>query len=173
MLSNSIVDTGTNALFLAPDVLNAIGDGLNKLNPDFMKTIQAQRSRAMELHRQGSRSTSGRDQLHPDRRQQSGSETHLRAGNLLAGGHSAERKAVFQIIGNNERQSILGLPVMNTIHPYSTGRWIARHRSVRAHQNSQTEQHKISEKRAGVSPSAVFDLWRSLRLEPISNWVKL
>jgi len=41
MLSNSIVDTGTNALFLAPDVLNAIGDGLNKLNPDFMKTIQA------------------------------------------------------------------------------------------------------------------------------------
>jgi len=27
MLSNSIVDTGTNALFLAPDVLNAIGDG--------------------------------------------------------------------------------------------------------------------------------------------------
>jgi len=117
MLSNSIVDTGTNALFLAPDVLNAIGDGLNKLNPDFMKTIQA--------------AAQSRDGI-----ASSGLALDKWPGIsfILTGDNNQEVKltcvpatywqvdtpregqAVFQIIGNNERQSILGLPLMNNYY---------------------------------------------------------
>jgi Eukaryotic aspartyl protease len=40
MLSNSIVDSGTNSLALAPDVLQAIATTLQQLDPAFAKAIQ-------------------------------------------------------------------------------------------------------------------------------------
>jgi len=159
MLSNSIVDTGTNALFLAPDVLNAIGDGLNKLNPDFMKTIQA--------------AAQSRDGI-----ASSGLALDKWPGIsfILTGDNNQEVKltcvpatywqvdtpregqAVFQIIGNNERQSILGLPLMNKLlHRIRQDDGSHGHRSVRAHQTAKLTAQDI--KKNGQDGFAVLPVF--------------
>ena len=117
MLSNSIVDSGTNALFLAPDVFQAIFKGLTQLNPDFVKTAQA----AMNSQNGIPVSTIGLDRwpaisfiLTGDNNQDvkltCAPATYWQVDMPSAG------QAVFQIVSNSNRQSILGLPLMNNYY---------------------------------------------------------
>jgi len=117
MLSNSIIDSGTNALFLAPDVLKAVADGLNELNPDFMKAIGvAAREREgiaasqLSLDRWPGISFILTGDTNQEVKLTCSPATYWQVDTPKAG------QAVFQIIGNSDPQSILGLPLMNNYY---------------------------------------------------------
>lgn len=117
MLSNSIIDSGTNALFLAPEVFGAILEGLNSLNPDFLKAIQSAAQQKDGI----AASQLALDQwpgisfiLTGDANQEvtltCAPSTYWQVDTPRVG------RAVFQIVQNQERQSILGLPLMNNYY---------------------------------------------------------
>ena len=117
MLSNSIVDSGTNALFLAPEVITAIMNGLNTLNPNFLKTIQTASQQqdgiatsAIGLDKWPGISFILTGDANQDVKLTCSPNTYWQVDMPKAG------QAVFQIVGNNERQSILGLPLMNNYY---------------------------------------------------------
>jgi hypothetical protein len=98
-------------------VLNAILDGLNKLNPDFLKAIEAaskQRdgipSSGLSLDKWPGISFILTGDTNQEVKLTCAPATYWQVDSPKAG------HAVFQIIGNNERQSILGLPLMNNYY---------------------------------------------------------
>ena len=117
MLSNSIVDSGTNALFLAPEVLNAIAAALNKLNPDFLKAIETASQQKdgvatsqLGLDKWPSISFILTGDANQDVKLSCSPNTYWQVDMPKAG------QAVCQIVGNNVAQSILGLPLMNNYY---------------------------------------------------------
>ena len=117
MLSNSIIDSGTNALFLSPDAFRAVLQGLNTLNPEFLKAIQAEEQ---------SRDGIAASQLSLDRwpgislilTGDANQEVKLTCAPSTYWQVDTPRvgQAVFQIVPNREQQSILGLPLMNNYY---------------------------------------------------------
>jgi len=117
MLSNSIIDSGTNALFLSTDVFNAIMAGLNTLNPDFIKAIKAEVQQPdgiaasnLSLDRWPGISFIMTGDANQEVKLTCAPSTYWQVDTPRVG------QAVFQILQNNERQSILGLPLMNNYY---------------------------------------------------------
>ena len=117
MLSNSIVDSGTNALFLSTDVFEAIMEGLNKLNPDFLNAIKSEvqqpdgiAASSLSLDKWPGISFIMTGDANQEVKLTCAPSTYWQVDAPRAG------QAVFQILQNNERQSILGLPLMNNYY---------------------------------------------------------
>ena len=117
MLSNSIVDSGTNALFLAPDAFKAVLNGLNQINPEFAKLAQA----ALNSRNGIPASQLGLDRWpgisfimtgdsNQDVKLTCAPATYWQVDTPAAG------QAVFQVVPNSNQQSILGLPLMNNYY---------------------------------------------------------
>lgn len=112
MISNSIVDSGTNALFLASDVFRAILYSLHALNPDFSAAIQAAYEQgvpasSLDLKRWPGISFVMQGQAGDDVTLTCSPRTYWQTGAPEAG------QAMFQILDGGAPQSILGLPLMN------------------------------------------------------------
>lgn len=116
-LSNSIVDSGTNALFLAPDVLNAILGGLQSLNAQFVKTItQASQSKTgipaagLDLAQWPAITFTLVGDSGQDVKLSCAPQTYWQVDAPKAG------HAMCQLVNGNSPQSILGLPLMNNYY---------------------------------------------------------
>ena len=112
MISNSIVDSGTNALFLASDVFQAIVYSLNALNPDFTRAIQAAydlgvSAASLDLARWPGIRFVMLGESGGDATLTCSPKTYWQTDAPQAG------QAMFQILDGGAPQSILGLPLMN------------------------------------------------------------
>jgi hypothetical protein len=115
MVSNSIVDSGTNSLALAKDVFQAILSSLDKLNPDFTKAI--------ETAANGSVATSSLDlATWPDitftLKGDTGTPVPLTCSpsTYWQADCPQSGQASFAIGSSGMPQSILGLPLMNNYY---------------------------------------------------------
>jgi hypothetical protein len=115
MISNSIVDSGTNSLALANDVFQAIASALQTLNPSFIQAIEAASKRTVTTSSLDLASwpditfTLGGEQNEPVALTCSPS-TYWQADCPNAG------EASFMIGTSGMPQSILGLPLMNNYY---------------------------------------------------------
>jgi len=114
MKSNAIVDSGTNALFLAPDVYEAVLNSLNKLDPNFGRTIAAANNGIAQ---------SGLDLADwPDivfvLRGPTGGSVQLACAPSTYWQTDVDSpgQAVFQVLNGGMPQSILGLPLLNNYY---------------------------------------------------------
>jgi hypothetical protein len=116
-VSNSIVDSGTNALVLANDVCQGMINSLSKLNPQFIRLIQqagqgSVPSSAVKLTEW--------PRLHLFLKGPDGKPVKLTClpENYWQDQHPAPGRSVFQIrpAGNPVNQSVLGLPLMNNYY---------------------------------------------------------
>lgn len=112
MISNSIVDSGTNALFLATDVFEAVMESLSKLNPQFIQLIQqaSQNSLPMadlDLSKWPGISFIMKGETGADVKLTCSPQTYWQTNAPKAG------QAMIQIVNSGSVQSILGLPLMN------------------------------------------------------------
>jgi hypothetical protein len=115
MVSNSIVDSGTNSLALAKDVFGAILTSLEKLNPDFTKAIEAAST--------GSVQTSSLDlDQWPDitftLKGETGNPVPLKCSPATYWQSDCPQsgQALFAMESSGMPQSILGLPLMNNYY---------------------------------------------------------
>ena len=115
MISNSIVDSGTNSLALAKDVVGAILASLEKLNPDFTKAIESASQGSVEM------SSLELDQW-PDitftLNGDTGDPVPLTCSpsTYWQSDRPQSGQALFAIGGSGMPQSILGLPLMNNYY---------------------------------------------------------
>jgi Eukaryotic aspartyl protease len=115
MVSNSIVDSGTNSLALAKDVFEAILTSLGQLNPDFTKAIEAASTSTVQT------SSLDLDQW-PDitftLKGETGNPVPLtcRPATYWQSDCPQAGQALFAIEGSGMPQSILGLPLMNNYY---------------------------------------------------------
>jgi hypothetical protein len=115
MVSNSIVDSGTNSLALAKDVFGAILASLGKLNPDFTQAIQAASSGSLET------SSLDLDQCPKitfTLRGETGNPVPLTCSPSTYWQADCPQRgqASFAIESSGMPQSILGLPLMNNYY---------------------------------------------------------
>src|SRR5215831_12499388 len=123
-VSNSIVDSGTNALFVTEAVFQAIMNELNKLNPQFVQqALTALKngipSSDLDLSKWPGISLILAAASGPDVKLTCTPQTYWQLDAPKAG------QAMFQIVNGNMPQSILGLPLMNnyyTVFDRSVGR---------------------------------------------------
>jgi hypothetical protein len=115
MVSNSIVDSGTNSLALAKDVFMAILSSLEKLNPDFIKAIQTAAN--------GTLATSSLDlDTWPDitftLKGETGEPVPLTCSpsTYWQSDCPESGQALFAMESSGMPQSILGLPLMNNYY---------------------------------------------------------
>ena len=112
LLSNSIVDSGTNALVLAPDVYQAVLQSLHAVNPQFTATIdeadnQPTDAAALHLDQWPDITFVLKGVDGADVSLTCAPSTYWQVDFPQAG------QAVFQITGMQMPQSILGLPLLN------------------------------------------------------------
>jgi len=117
MISNSIIDSGTNSLAVAQDVLTAILQSLNSLNPDFVQLIeQASKSRdgipatQLNLSKWPGISFILTGENGQDVKLTCSPQTYWQVDSPKAG------QAMFQINDMGSVQSILGLPLLNNYY---------------------------------------------------------
>jgi hypothetical protein len=115
MGSNSIVDSGTNSLLLAPDVINAIGSALQKLDPSFIQMIEtAQQSGIatdqLKLEAWPDITFTFKGETGGPVALTCAPSTYWQVDSPQAG------QSQFMISGWNQPQSILGLPLMNNYY---------------------------------------------------------
>ena len=116
-LSNSIIDSGTNALFLSPDVLNAVLAGLQALNAEFLQAVTT------AMKQRGGIAAAGLDlskwpgitfiltgDAGQDVKLTCSPQTYWQVDAPRAG------HAMCQLINGGSAQSILGLPLMNNYY---------------------------------------------------------
>jgi len=114
-ISNSIVDSGTNSLYLAPDVYNAIMSSLNQVNPSFAQA--AQQASTQPIPASGLNLADWPDitfVLQGENGQPASltcaPSTYWQLDALQAG------QAMFAIFNAGGVQSILGLPLLNNYY---------------------------------------------------------
>ncbi|HTT33623.1 MAG TPA: pepsin-like aspartic protease [Methylomirabilota bacterium] len=112
MISNSIVDSGTNALFLASDVFEAVIESLNQLNPSFIQLIQKAMKAGLpmadlDLAKWPNINFIMKGENGQDVKLTCTPQTYWQTNAPKAG------QAMFQILNGQSVQSILGLPLMN------------------------------------------------------------
>ena len=112
MISNSIVDSGTNALFLASDVFQAVITSLNQLNSNFIQLIQTAMKAGLpmadlDLTKWPNINFIMKGENGQDVKLACTPQTYWQTNAPKAG------QAMFQIVNGQSAQSILGLPLMN------------------------------------------------------------
>jgi hypothetical protein len=121
MISNSIVDSGTSCLALSGDVYNAILAGLKNINPEFVTLIQQSANSAsgipasgLDLAKWPNLTFTLSGEKGADINLTCTPQTYWQVNAPIPG------NAVFQIIGpgpgEDQNQSILGLPLMNNYY---------------------------------------------------------
>ena len=116
MVSNSIIDSGTNSLLVAPDVFSAITKSLGVLNASFLKQIEAADSSqgiaasAVDLAQWPTITFVLRGPTGDPVRLGCSPSTYWQVDAPAAG------QAMFQIANVNGPQSILGLPLLNNYY---------------------------------------------------------
>jgi hypothetical protein len=112
MISNSIIDSGTNSLAVSKDVLTAILQSLNKLNPQFVQAIEKAAkagiaASALDLSKWPGISFILTSDTGGEVKLTCSPQTYWQTDSPKAG------QAAFQINDMGGLQSILGLPLMN------------------------------------------------------------
>jgi hypothetical protein len=115
MISNSIVDSGTNSLMLAPDVYHAIVSSLGQVNPAFSDLIsqagqQPIPGRSLDLGQWPDISFTLQGETGGPVSLTCSPQTYWQTDAPAAG------QAMFQIYNSQMPQSILGLPLMNNYY---------------------------------------------------------
>ena len=115
MISNSIVDSGTNSLALAKDVVGAILTSLEKLNPDFTKAIEAASQGSVEM---SSLELDAWPDITFTLKGDTGDPVPLTCSPSTYWQSDCPQsgQASFAIGGSGMPQSILGLPLMNNYY---------------------------------------------------------
>jgi hypothetical protein len=116
MVSNSIIDSGTNSLCLAPDVYNTVIAGLEKYNSSFGKLIQA--ANGLQPVASSDIQLADWPSLTFVLQGETGEAVTLSVSPStywqMDAGQAGE--AIFQVMSSGMVQSILGLPLMNNYY---------------------------------------------------------
>jgi len=112
MISNSIVDSGTNALYLATDVFQAVINSLKQLSPNFIQLIQTAMKSGLPM---ADLNLTNWPNINFIMKGDSGQDVKLTCTPQTYWQTNAPSagQAMFQIVNGQSVQSILGLPLMN------------------------------------------------------------